>query len=523
MPPRAGVRLEGESSFVGGLNLNANPFELQPGESPSMMNVDVDPLGGVERRGAVGYVHNSLGAAGVNLWSYWNSSTTRQLLALAGTTVRYGTGTGNWTTGYTYATAPSKVRAVTFTNNNYWVAGDRAAVRWNGTTATTLGTTFNDNLAAPTNGNMPRADLIAAWGGYTWVASTWESGTNYGNRVRFSHANRAEDWRTNDYIDIDTGRDGDVITAIVPMADRLLVFKNRSLHAIYGYDSSTFQVVQIADRAGTPSQESTTVTEYGVYFWSWPDGVMQYTGNQVRWVFGRLQALIEDGTISGSSSDKIALGWLRRRLWVSYPDSGSSVNTKTLVFDPALGRDGGWMRYNFGCTAFHQWTRSATDAYYLGLSASTQFVLKFHQSGDTDDFGAGAVKIASSFSTRWFDGGSSAIRKRYRRPEFVLAGDKNSRIRVEVFRDYDPTAVTRTFYVTTDDLASATWNSAPWGTLVYASGQTGSREIDRGSSLGPARSVQLRFTQDTSASPFTSSTRWGLSSIALKYKPKRIR
>ncbi len=44
------------ADFTGGLNLRADAFELKDNESPEMLNVDVDPRGGVRsRRGWVRY------------------------------------------------------------------------------------------------------------------------------------------------------------------------------------------------------------------------------------------------------------------------------------------------------------------------------------------------------------------------------------------------------------------------------------------------------------------------------------
>ena len=46
-------RLATLESFAGGLNLRADQFDLAKNESPDMMNVSVDPRGGVAMRSGI--------------------------------------------------------------------------------------------------------------------------------------------------------------------------------------------------------------------------------------------------------------------------------------------------------------------------------------------------------------------------------------------------------------------------------------------------------------------------------------
>jgi hypothetical protein len=91
---------------------------------------------------------------------------------------------------------------------------------------------------------------VATWAEFVWVAYTLESGTSHKNRVRFSKVNDGENWTASDYIDIDIGEDGDYITAILPDADRLLVFKQNSVYAIYGFSRDSFEVRNLTRTAG---------------------------------------------------------------------------------------------------------------------------------------------------------------------------------------------------------------------------------------------------------------------------------
>ena len=47
------LRVLRQDDFTGGLNLRADQFQLAPNESPKMLNVEIDPRGGIFSRGAM--------------------------------------------------------------------------------------------------------------------------------------------------------------------------------------------------------------------------------------------------------------------------------------------------------------------------------------------------------------------------------------------------------------------------------------------------------------------------------------
>jgi hypothetical protein len=52
-------RYDEKADFRGGLNLRADQFNLAENESPALLNVDVDPRGGVSRRDAVDVINTT--------------------------------------------------------------------------------------------------------------------------------------------------------------------------------------------------------------------------------------------------------------------------------------------------------------------------------------------------------------------------------------------------------------------------------------------------------------------------------
>lgn len=402
-PPIPVVKVLAERDFRAGLNLRADAFALAEGETPDVQNMDFDPRGGFSMRQAYApFNTGALPASPHSMFDFATASGTQQLLVGANKHTYYSTGTDFTSIGTTW-TSTNPQRAVTFNDLLYVQNGVDAPRKWTGSAASTLTQTFNDSISAPDNGDMPIAKCIAVHMGYVWVANTYESATNYRNRLRFSHPNKAEDWRTNDYIDIDIGHDGDEITALAPFGERLLIFKRNSVHALVGYSPDTFQVLPVSVNAGAVSQEAVVVTDYGAFFFNWYDGVHLFNGSEVKWQWERLVPAMWDGRIPNTYVGGTTLGWLNRRLYVSVPWESSTVNARTFVFDPTLGKQGGWTAYDNGFGPMFQWRRgTSTKLDLAALPSPRGRVVKLNQDADTDSYLSDYLTLTgSSGSYAW--------------------------------------------------------------------------------------------------------------------------
>ena len=96
----------------------------------------------------------------------------------------------------------------------------------------------------------------------------------YPNRIRWSHPNNPYAG-PDDYIDITEG--GHRITAMIRYSDRLLVFKPDSVWALFGSDAETWELTNISRTVGCVHQQVICRNESAVFFMSWPHGVFAYT------------------------------------------------------------------------------------------------------------------------------------------------------------------------------------------------------------------------------------------------------
>ena len=268
-------KLEVLEAFTGGLNLRSDQFNLAENESPDLLNVVVDPRGGIRQRDGVDRLNTTALSADIEgIWGFFTDSGTAQVMVNYGTKVAYAT-TSNFTdlTGITARTAGTRVYGMTMNNVAYGVSGDKVSFKWDGSSAADLGLTLNGSA-----GNFPQAQYVTFWNNFAWAANTVESATNHKYRVRWSNANEPEKWAAADYVDIDKGEHGDYITGLLPMGDRLLVFKSNSIHAIYGWDSDSFQVVNVTNDVGSIPLSSPVSTTFGTFFWYGNNGVYVYDG-----------------------------------------------------------------------------------------------------------------------------------------------------------------------------------------------------------------------------------------------------
>lgn len=532
------------SDFRGGINYNADAFQLDPNQVSDAMNVDFDPNGGFARRGPVTLINaTALASTPRNIWSFNSSDGTyKHILVQDGNDAAYSTG-GNFTSINPDATATTGVMFAATANDKCYVQRNAEQVvwTWDGTAAATIADShgaYNDNLAAPVGGKMPKAKYITRHQNYLFHANINEGGVQRRDRLRYSHpfsdltgTKGVEDYRTNDWIPVGPG-DGDEITGIASWGHELIIFKNNSVWRLTGYGPDSWVVDNVSRTVGAVGQRAIAIGDEGVYFFSWPNGLQLYDGSKVADLWYPLNPLTDPngvGTLIGQNAfdntqiSKIAVGYVRQRVWVSACMSGSSTNDLTFVFDPRLGKHGGWTQYNTQIAAFLSWHPPSTDRHWYGVYAgggATGRVLELHGPSINDSINAtDDTPIAACVYTRWFDEGNPALEKRWKHPIMVCDADSDVTLRVETFRDYNFNNVVRSFEVpVTSPPTGMLWGTGVWGTGTWGGTVTGAQSIEKGGLLGRGTSVAAKV-----CGPLAADVPWGVNSITWKYIPRRIR
>ena len=510
--------------FSGGLNLRSDQFNLGPNESPNMLNVDVDPRGGIKMRLGVDKRNPTVLPSRVTgLGQFTPDGGTARVICSYGTTVAESSANDFTTLSGVSVTDGNRLYGQTTNDKFYGVSGDAASFVYDGTTASNLASNVNGSA-----GNYPIAKYTCHWNNHAWVAHTKEGGTAYANRVRWSRIDDPETWFDYDYVDVNVGERGDELSALVPFADRLLIFKTNSVHALYGFDSLTFQLVPLSQDVGSVAMSSPVSTPYGVFFWYDRQGVWMYDGDKFVWVFEKLQPAIDDGRLQFNNPPQLA--WFKNRLYVSVDldDSGGAVtHRRVLVFDPTLGA---WTMTDIDANVMLTFAPPGAQQDLLGACyTNSGRVIEMEQDLQSDFYGTSTSHIDSSYTTSWLVGKNPIVKKRWGKPRIVVSSDATVAMSAKLYTDYDTANFKKSmsFGVQTGATSGATWAASAgptggtgvYGTSTWASEpNTDVTNIERLPTLGTAKAIQLKVEGPTSV-----DEAWEVNAMAFTYIHRRLR
>lgn len=527
-----------QQDFTGGLNFRADQFQLADNESPDMKNVEIDPRGGVFSRGGMERINTTAvsGTWAPKMMHAFYGTTPRIMLSTA-TRIYHSTG-GNFTQ-LEYSSGNAVVVAaaggasfVNWGTTLYMATGQAgtAGYYWNttdtyATAITALATNnWSNNYNSPAQSHFPKAELIIGHANKVFAANITISGTNYPNRVHWSHENEPRDWAEADYIDIASG--GPKITALAVVQGALVVFKESAIFVIFGYDGDDFRVVEITGHLGASNPQAVVQTDEGVYFYSAPEGLFYYDGTSIQDKWAALRPAHDLNYINQAVPNTIHLSWIRRRLWMSAPYSRTTTETNpkvNFIYDPSIGQFGAYTMFatadGYGMYRGCDFTDANNANIHVMAHPIEPRVLKVDlYANESDNITGTAVDFTSYYRTKWFDAGSYMQRKMFRRPDFVVKEPSVSQnINVKVYHDFKDGAgeERKNFDLTITPPASGIiWGTGVWGG-EWASGVPTTTVII-GKNLGLARNVQMEFTGPEGKS-------WGINSIGYKFQPRRVK
>ena len=541
MPNR--LRPLNQIDFTGGVNLRPETFQLLENELPELLNMEIDPRGGLNVRKGWKAVNTT--AVTADAWdprnAYAHIKANAERLVLVANQHSWPVGkvfgrldNANFVAlaGVTASAQPHLADFASWDDSVWIVGGANAGATWDGLTVTALTASatanWQDDYANPGTGkNAPMADLIAQHAGYMFVGGTHENAVDYPNRIRWSHPNNPYAWAQEDYIDLSEG--GQKITAMISYSDRLLIFKPDSVWALFGYDADSWELTNISRTIGCAHQQAIARNESGVFFLSWPQGIFAYSerGN-VSEISVPIRAVFQSHLIDPSAVGNVWLGWVDRRLWCSLPFHNipppDDVET-VFVWDPVLTEAGSW-------TMFRGAENSAPGPYLERVDVETQsarfaftrqhpymIVLDYVSSAAVDECVPDLpVGFPTRMRTRWLDAGAPTWRKSWRRPDLLLRALKiDTYVNCRVFHDFDSSNAQRSFQVVyRPDNATSLWGHFNYGDGTKYGGSSQTTSVERGGTMGRAGTIQLLVEGDPGIS-------WGLNGVVFKYIPRRFR
>lgn len=548
------IQIFEQKDFTGGLNLRSDQFQLADNESPEMLNVEVDPRGGVFSRGGMLRI-NSEDVAGTwnpqKLYAFNSAYGNKLLLANDNKLFQYSSPnftalsvggvdiTASGTHGFCVAAWGQTLYMATGTS------GTNGGFSWDGlnppvvlTASGSVPNTWQSRASSPA-GKMPQCEHLAIHANKLFVANTTEAGLAHPNRIRWSDEELPTNWVETDYIDIFGG--GKEITGMIVVNGVLTIFKENAIYVLYGYSSvigdEDFRLVQVSNDIGCANHHSMIATESGIFFYSARKGLFFFDGSNLNNIFEPMRSAFDLGYINSAQPEAISVSAVGRRIWLSLPYSvdGSFPTQPTinLVYDPSMGSytmfktaDG------YGTVDGIDFRTDSGEEWRLMCHPTVPAVLRvdmFNFSYDqimTDGTESG---FDTTYRTKWFDAGSFMQRKMFRRPDFVMREtETNQNINVDVYHDYQESdgSEKRSFVLNLSPTSTGMLWGEDWATLVAGStteyeGSVWSNDTLGGSiktakNLGLCKTVQLRFSGETKKP-------WGINSIGYKWVPRRVK
>lgn len=424
--------------------------------------------------------------------------------------------------------------------------GKTVPFTWSGSGLATQLTTavgnYNDDLTAPNQGNFPACRTFAVHAEVMWAGGVVDAtapGTA-DSRIRWSHPGQPQDWRTNDFIDLDPDDENGAIRALVPFGDRLLVFKDKAIYAIHGYPPAGFSVQNLTKEIGCPHEFAVVATETEVYFWDRDTGAWRYDGRGFEWVFEPLYRLIDDEILNTAFSQQTNVFFHRERAYFHPLTALTSVykgTTINLVYQRNRNDKTGSWTLHIPTHAFGSWVHRGSeggDEHLLGGgfpanfydNTSRVYELDVENLYEDQEFTEAGLfrKINAHYVTRWYDAGNPAIKKRWKRPVVIMRGGAAGETQIDVLGDYDPTHVIKTFSIFTPASNSGTlvWTepNSEWDDEDWAAESTLSAEkavLLKGSPLGSSTARALRFRN------IEQGQDWRVWGLTMKWIPKLLR
>lgn len=267
--------------FSGALNDSQDPLNLQPKDSPDLLNVVVDdPIGSIRPRGGLTQCGNlPSGSVATALFNYSRADGGQFIVAADNTNVYQTQNCTTWTRILDGQNSQFKPDFAVVRNNLWIVNGSTHPYTWDGSTTTIL-----DGRANTPNPTPARGRYVAFWKERVWLARTladpsilaWSALTDSsGNDLNPSTGTLSWPATNAVYVDRDAGSP---IYGIKVYRDNLYVFKDNGIWRIAFNNDFDIAIIKTLSSVGCRFGSSIVELDNLLYF-TGPDGIYAFDGD----------------------------------------------------------------------------------------------------------------------------------------------------------------------------------------------------------------------------------------------------
>lgn len=478
----------GLTSLSGGLNSTDNPLFLKENEASDLQNIDFDTNGAFKKRSGYSRLNTSAFNSGATWTSlhFFESSTADFLIGTCGNKLaKMDDFDGTWDdiTGSLTITAGNNniFSWRTFNGKVYGTNNVDVPILWSGSGNGATWTVVT---------GITKVKWIEVFENYMFLANVELSSVRQATRLYWSTIKDAETWSTTDFVEIGL-QDGQEITGIKTLGDRLVIFKERSIYiGIFTGDSNVpFIFVKTKSHVGSISGYSVQEVNNGLIFLS-QDGFYFFNGTTSEKISERISVTMDTFNKNRFSVSQSAYQKERNRYWLALTTSGGSTNNRVITFDSFNNAFSLYKGHNANC--FVTLHTSGQERIYFGDYAG--FVYRA-DTGLNDNPSGTATSIEGYLKTKWFDFGDQTNQKAT--PNLVVYFTYKTGIVTFAYAyDLSEGEVILSFSTTAP---GELWDTAVWDVSEWGASGGFFRRIDLD---GRGRVVRYRFYNNTLSETF---------------------
>ena len=479
----------------GGLNSTGGALSLRDNESPDLQNVDFNKFGSAVKRNGYAALNtsaitNSPNSDGLHWFEYDSSGTlTRKLINVAdGKLWKMDDLDGTWDdiTGGLTITADNFCDFENWNNKVFITNNQDPPFEWDGSTAQTIQNT-------PTG--LTDAKFVKQFNNYLFLANVLVSSTRHGSRIYWSDISDEGAWTDANFINV-ANDDGQEITGLKVLSDRLVIFKTRSIYTLFFTGDTDVPFVlpgggKTNSSVGCVAPYSIQEVQNGLVFLS-SDGFYFFDGNNSVKISDKINTTLLGLNTSRFGSVVSVNQRDKNRYWCSLTSSGQTTNDRVLVWDYF---NNAWSIYVGMAIA------AATSVYVSGVSERVYWGdyagFVYRADTGTDDFPLNVeTAINAYYYTNWRPYGDLVNQKAI--PQAIIYYQtSNSVLTFSYSYDFE----TGDTYSNTLDLSGGTdtYGSGLYDTATYASEGGAVARVDL---TGRGRVVRYKFSNNTVGETF---------------------
>lgn len=329
--------------FNGGLNSTAGPLGLKDNESSDLQNIDFDKYGSILKRN--GYatlntasVTGSTSSATANQCDglYWYEfpttagATTRNALSVFGGKIyRMDDLDGTWDdiSGAVSITSGNQFAYETFNKTLFATNGVNPPIQWAG-----IGTAVTATVVS----GLTKAKCVCLFNNFLFYGNVTVSGTAYSSRIYWSAVRDPATWNAADWIEV-AKDDGQEITGLKVLQDRLVIFKNRSIYNLYFTGDADVPFIlpgggKSNSAVGCVAQFSIQEVENSLVFLSY-DGLYVYDGMNSYKISHQISNTFLDYGYSQLANARSLVYKTRNRYLLGIAGTDSTTNNRVILWD----------------------------------------------------------------------------------------------------------------------------------------------------------------------------------------------